>query len=547
MIFFIYLKNLCTFVPMISIRLSCNKGYKWFRENDIYVKGYILAPDGQLLKESALATYFSSIETPDDFKKRLKQANGLFSVVIKKDENLFAAVDNVRAFPLFYYQKDDFFVVTDSPDALVTDNVSLVVDENNAVILSYAGFVTGSKTLLKDIFQIVAGEFIYFEKNNLKREFHTQFLTDEFFSLSREALKEALKKALFKMGQNLVKALNNRPVVIPLSGGFDSRVLAYLLKKNNYPNVFCYTYGAAGNAELDNARTVAERLGYEWVFVEYNEFYDTKMNQDPVFKEYTHFAACYTSQAMEQEYFALQKLVSLNKITKDAVFVPGHAGAIAGQLITPKMADLAFDYVDYALETSFHQVFPRKKDIPILKKELDFLNDLELRAQYPPYLIYENWRFQESNSKFNHNGAKIWDFFGYQYLLPLWDLELFNFFVKVPLSHKYDKNLYKETLSELFAEYGIFFQNDELYPSEKLVSKVAFRSKLKKKFPFLKRFVNIWKADHSGSQFYLKSFVEELKKAGCYRKMLNINGILSAWYLLEVRRKMIKNNVYAKK
>jgi len=257
-----------------------------------------------------------------------------------------------------------------------------------------------------------------------------------------------------------------------------------------------------------------------------------------VFQEYTHFAACYNSQATEHEYFAFKKLVSLNKIAEDAVFVPGHAGSIAGQLLTPKMADPAFDYGSYTLETFFSQTLPRKKEISILKKEIGFLKDFEQKPQYPPYLIFENWLFQEVKSKFNHNSAKIWDFFGHEYLLPLWDAELFNFFVKVPFSHKYDKNLYKETLAELFSEYDIFFQNDELYPSEKLVGKVAFRSKLKKRFPFLKRFVNIWKTDQSGSQFYMKGFIEELKKAGCYRKMLNINGILSAWYLLEVGKRV---------
>jgi asparagine synthase (glutamine-hydrolysing) len=528
---------------MISIRLSYNKGYKWFSENDIYVKGYILTSDGQLLRNAELVHYFSSVETSDDFKKKLQQANGLYSVIIKKEDCLFAAVDTVRAFPLFYYQKDDFFALTDCPDELTADGVPLVLDENNAVILSYAGFVTGDKTLLKDVFQIVAGEFICFEKNNLTKTFHTQFLTNDFFTSSREELKEALKTALFKMGKNLVKALDGRPVVIPLSGGFDSRLLAYLLKKNHYDNVFCYTYGAAGNAELNNARAAAERLGHEWLFVDYTEFYDEKMNQDPVFKEYTHFSACYSAQSAEQDYFALQKLISLNKISENTVFVPGHSGAIAGDLLTQTMADPLFSYVDYALGTTFSQVFPRKKEVQIIRNDIGFLDDAELKKQYPPYLIYENWRFQETTSKFGHNGAKIWDFFGYKYLLPLWDAELFNFFVKVPLSDKYDKNLYKETLAELFEEYNIFFPNEELYPSEKLMGKVAFRSQLKKTFPFLKKFVNIWKSDRSGSEFYLKFFIEELKEAGCYRKMLNINGILSAWYLLEVRRRLEKYRV----
>jgi len=402
--------------------------------------------------------------------------------------------------------------------------------------MSYAGFVTGNKTLLKDIFQLVAGEYLYLENNTLQKAFHTQFLTDTFFSLSREALKEELKKAIEKTGKNLVKILDNRPVVIPLSGGVDSRLMAYMLRKNNYDNVFCYTYGAAGNAELHNAHATAEKLGYEWFFIEYNEFFNEKMNQNPVFKEYTHFSACYASLSAEQDFFALQKLFSFNKIPKNAVFIPGHSGAIAGAYVKKEMADAKFSYVDYVLEAVFSLVFPRKRDIRLIKNEISFLDDSKLREQYPHYLIYENWRFQESVSKFLHNSAKIWDFFGYEYLLPLSDKVLVEFFLKTPLLQKCDRNIYKETLGELFEEYGINFKNKELYPSEKLLRKVAFRSKLKKRFPILKMFVNIWALDRSGAEFYLKSFIEELKKVGCYRKMLNVNGILTAWYLMKVRK-----------
>ncbi|MCL2041150.1 MAG: asparagine synthase-related protein [Bacteroidales bacterium] len=523
---------------MIRIRLSYNQGYKWFHENDIYVKGYILTPDNQVLRDETLVHYFASVETPEEFKTKLQQANGLFSVVVQRGERLFAAVDNVRAFPLFYYQRDGFFAVTDSPDELTADDVPLSIDEDHAVILGCAGFVTGNKTLLKNVFQLVAGEYLYFEDNTLKKDFHTQFLTNDFFSLSREELKTELKKVIDKMGKNLVKILDNRPVVIPLSGGFDSRLLAYLLRKNNYDNVLCYTFGAAGNSELHNARATAERLGYEWIFVEYNEFYNEKMNQNPVFKEYTHFSGCYSSQLAEQDFFALQRLFSLNKIAESSVFIPGHSGAIAGSWVKKEMTNPDFSYVDYVLETIFSQVLLRKKERRIIQSEIDFLDDSEQREAYPPYLIYENWRFQEAASKFLHNCAKIWDFFGYEYLLPLWDSALFDFFVKVPLSHKYDKNLYKETVSELFAEYDIFFHDEEMYPSEKLLRKVFFRSMLKKKFPILKKFINIWKTDRTGAEFYMKSFVEELKKEGCYRKMLHVNGILSAWYLLEARKRI---------
>ncbi|MDR2928933.1 MAG: hypothetical protein LBV41_12160 [Cytophagaceae bacterium] len=522
---------------MLHIKLTHNKGYKWFSRNNVHVKGYILTPDNRLLKDGNLADYFLPAQTLDDFKRKLQQANGLYAVVIQKDDRTLCAVDTTRAFPLFYYQNDGILAITDNPDELASENIPLTIDETGVVIMQYAGFVTGSRTLLKNIFQIQAGEYICFANNTSQKEFHTRFLSETLFSLSRNELKQALKQALLKVGEHLVKALDGRTAVIPLSGGFDSRIIAYLLKKHNYPSVFCYTYGKSGNVELQNARATAEKLGFDWYFVEYDEFFNRKMNEEPLFKDYTHFSACYSSQSAEQDYFGMEKLFSLNKIPANAVFIPGHSGVIAGELVIPEMENPAFNYVDYALETTFMQLFPRKKEISIIQKEIDSLHN-ELTDKYPPYLAYENWRFRETTAKFGHNGAKIWDFFGYEYLLPLWDSELFNFFVKVPSQYKYSKNLYKETLGEMFEEYGISFYKDELIPSAKLLRKVAFRSKLKKNFPILKMFINIWRTDRTGAQFFLQSFVDELKKSGFRRKITNINGILSAWYLLQVKRKM---------
>lgn len=136
------------------------------------------------------------------------------------------------------------------------------------------------------------------------------------------------------------------------------------------------------------------------------------------------------------------------------------------------------------------------------------------------------------------NSSKIWDFFGFQFLLPLWDKELYDFFLHMPFEHKSDKNLYKETLSELFAEFDINYQKEELYPSEILLKKVSFKSKLKKAFPFLKNFVNLEKSDTLNAQLYTSGFIEDLKKSGHYRKLMAFNGAFSCWYVLRVKQKI---------
>ncbi|MDR2621139.1 MAG: hypothetical protein LBC48_00985 [Dysgonamonadaceae bacterium] len=518
---------------MIKIDLTHNRGYKWFCRNNVFVKGYIFTPGNQLLREEKLIDYFLKTVSFAGFQEKVKQANGLFSVVMGHGDSLWAAIDHARSFPLFYHCNGDSFFITDNPGSLKSYSIPLVLDKNNAVIFSHSGFTTGNRTLLKDIFQLQAGECLCYENNTLKTEFHTVFLTKTFYDKSREALKADLKNVLEAVGKRMAEALNGRPVAIPLSGGFDSRLVAYLLKKNHYENVLCYTFGVKNNVETGNAKRTAANLGYDFCFIDYEKYKDVNLSHDPILNDYADFASSYSAVFAEQDFLAVRELAQLHKLSKDVVFIPGNSGAVAGDLLTREM-DNHFSFTDFLVEKVFAYVYPYKNDLKIIRKEIEYLDNLSEKA--PPYLVYEDWRFRETTAKFGYQASKVWDYFGYEYLLPLADKDLFDFFIHTPFQHKYDKNLYKELLSELFSEFNIYFYDEELHTSEKQVKKVAFRSKLKKRFPFLKLFINIKKNDIIGAQYYTRSFAKDLKNAGKYRKKLCFNGVFSEWYLMKIKQ-----------
>jgi len=523
---------------MIEIKLIHNRGYKWFYCDDVFVKGYIFLPDGKLLCNKELTDYFSNTVSFEEFLKKTQQANGLFSVVMRRNDSVWAAIDHSRAFPLFYFTSNDSFFITDAPELLKEYEIPLVVNKKNAVIFEYCGFTTGNKTLLDNIFQLQAGECLAFEKKKLKTEFHTSFPHSGFIDIPRTELKNKLKQVLDEVGKRMVEYLNGRQVIVSLSGGYDSRLVAYLLRKNNYRNVLCYTFGLSDCVEKNNARQTAENLGFEFYFVDYGKYKDFALSTDPEFCDYAGFATAFSAVFAEQDYLAMHELRKLNKISADAVVVSGNSGAVAGDLLSEQMANPDFDFVGYLTRTVFAYVFPYKSDREIIRKDIAGLN--EPAANEPAWLRYEKWRFRETTAKFGYQAAKIWDYFNCEYLLPLADKALFDFFVKIPFQHKFDKNLYKETLSELFDEYGINFIGKELYPSEKLLKKVAFRSRLTNRFKFLLLFKKTMKNDTIGARYYVRSFKTDLQNAGNFRKKLNVNGYFSEWYLLKINKLFLK-------
>ena len=74
---------------MERVFLQNNKGFKWYDTGDCFVKGYILNTKGELYLGERLLEYFKEIDSFVDFEERVKYASGAFSVVIKKDEELF--------------------------------------------------------------------------------------------------------------------------------------------------------------------------------------------------------------------------------------------------------------------------------------------------------------------------------------------------------------------------------------------------------------------------------------------------------------------------
>ncbi|MDR1561655.1 MAG: hypothetical protein LBS54_01035 [Dysgonamonadaceae bacterium] len=519
---------------MININLLNNNGYKWHGNGKAFVKGFIADSNNQQMKEKKLLEYFNSSVSFSDFMEKAGKANGLFSVVIEKKDSLWAAIDHTRAFPLFYHIKGDEFYITDNPDTITKANsIPFLIDEESAIAIACSGFTLYEKTLLKNIFQVQAGEGLCFENNSLAKEFHTSFLSNNFNPLSRKELKEQLKNILEKVAERLIKLLDGRPVAIPLSGGYDSRLVALMLKKCNYENVLCYTFGENSCPERENAKKTAERLGFKHIFIDYGKYRDFALAKDPLFNDYVNFASNYSAVFSEQQFYALRELVNIYNIPPNTVFIPGHSGAVAGDLLTEKMNQSNFSFSDFLLGKVFSYIYLNKKESSVIRKEIAELDDKT--GQYPAFMVYENWRFRETTTKFGYHDSKIFDFFGFEYLLPLADKILFDFFSHIPFEHKFDKNLYMELLSEQFEEFNISFQNKELYPSKHLAKRVAFNSTLKNHIPFLKYFVNIYKNNTTGSRYYSRSFAKELKASGRIRKKLSINGIFSQWYMMKVR------------
>ena len=136
-----------------------------------------------------------------------------------------------------------------------------ILDNDSITELSYTNYVTGYNTLFKKYFSVRSTSSCKNKQKNynITRDKYFEYKYD-FTSKNDDVLISELDEIYNNATKKMIKYLNGRQAVIPLSGGNDSRLIAYYLTKNNYKNVVAYTYGSKENSEIEISRRVAEFL-----------------------------------------------------------------------------------------------------------------------------------------------------------------------------------------------------------------------------------------------------------------------------------------------
>lgn len=444
----------------------------WNNEGNTFAKGRAFI-EGELFKEQKLALYFAKVVT----QERVLIANGFWGLVKITDNSILLAADRMRSYPLFYgvinnivYVSDDAYWVKDKVcNKDEYENVEYDEISKNEFLLT--GYVTGKDTLYKNVSQIQAGEMIYIKVDNENNIIVTSsryynFIHGNYFeNMSREQILEKHENSLDEAVGRLINYANGRTIVVPLSGGYDSRLVATVLRQMNYNNVITFTYGRINNPECLISKKVAENLKYKWIFIPYDneksyEWYNSDMR-----KNFSLYGDNLSTILPDREWPAVWELKKQNLVPNDSVFAPGHSGDfISGGHIPKELCRANIDEKQFVSEIlKKHYVMWKWEGAPeewrsdFSEKILDCAK-IELQDEKDYFTkeyaanAYEKWNWQENQVKRMVNSVKIYDFFEYDYWAPLWDYEYMNFWCKVPIKYRSNKNLYDDYVVQLYSK-----------------------------------------------------------------------------------------------
>jgi asparagine synthase (glutamine-hydrolysing) len=397
----------------------------------------------------------------------LTELDGFFSFIWETEETIYLCADRSRSRPIFYQlDPQSGWLISDRIEALKRAVVDPISEEE----FRRTGYVTGHATLDTTISQLEAGSVIALSRRGEidRWRYHDHFprSIDSDTRAEAQALDE-LTAVIASVLDGVIEHAAGRQLVVPLSGGADSRAILVYLATKGYSNLLAFTFGTADSSEVAVARQVAETLGVRWHNVTYSRAMWRGLFGDAGFLAYLQRVHSLVSVPNLQVYPAVKTLLQTGVIDSSAIILAGHSDLFAGgpwandeQLSSNKAFDVS-SAVEYLWKTHYRYRCPETSLTgEVRHKLLEQVSDLWQRApgsinSHERWVAtVDAWNHRERQAKFIGNSNRYFDVFGLEWWMPLWQEPFADFWRQVPLSWRIGKRLWRRWIDHQMLAAG---------------------------------------------------------------------------------------------
>jgi hypothetical protein len=163
-------------------------------------------------------------------------------------------------------------------------------------------------------------------------------------------------------------------------------------------------------------------------------------------------AGNFASLAHIQDWPAVHALVAQKRIERDAVLVPGHTGDfLTGGHVPQSFAGrqrITADELLLAIFDAHYSLWDWPSDAKaemrrVFRGRIEHVIGPVTNATVEQAAAdFERWECQERQAKFIVNSVRVYEFFGLEWRLPLYDAELMDFWSRITLSGRLRRRLY---------------------------------------------------------------------------------------------------------
>ncbi len=351
--------------------------------------------------------------------------NANWAAVLVSNDELVLVEDVVRSHPLFYARVEGRWVVTDRPELMRQRLPHWQRNERQASVFPLIGYALNEETLVQGVSSVEAASRVGLPRESSEPstlfwgipQYAAQSVGDaeRFERLYLEAIESDFRELLARV--------QARQLVVPLSGGVDSRLVAALLKKLGAENVLAFTYGMRGSPEVKVSKSVADALGIPWIFIEFDL---ARAHRAWFSEESASFRAdTWSASALPhiQDWFALREAARLTLFQPGAVVVPGHTAV--GAMHNEELLAGNASGKEVARAIADHH-FLGRPSTRALEKNQEFRRAIKRTAeQVPPgprrvQSFVEWFNVRERQAKYINNSMSAYEHFGWDWALPLY-------------------------------------------------------------------------------------------------------------------------------
>ncbi len=462
-----------------ELRLIINRDNKWvYRE---IKKGYILYKGNFSSWSVELDNLISFLENEpvDDqiIVEYISRIRGNFSLIIDTSSHVIISVDHICSIPLYYLINNKSVVVTDDISYLQKEmGEKFSISNSSKLQILMSGYTLFEDTLYTKIKSFIPGQIFLHRRNNVLihniNNYQAWFGADSSEYKSLELMSSKFNNVILEVMREIINSVNNRQIVIPLSGGYDSRLIASILRHYNYENVICFTYGMRDNFEAVSAKKIANDLGYKWIFVDLNIKEQADFYRSDDFFSYLEYADIPNAVPYYQGLYSVKYLKEAKLIDNNAVFINGNSGDfITGGHITQlyqycNKNHLCKNIFDTIINKyySLWGYMKTPNNISEITKKIDnsysFLKDsYGADINVCDFIYY--YEFINRQSKYVIQGQRVFEYYGYEWRLPLWDSKMIEFWASIPNNYKNEQFLYKSTI-EKYNYSNVWNKSDQI-------------------------------------------------------------------------------------
>ncbi|EEH63788.1 hypothetical protein HMPREF0044_0807 [Gleimia coleocanis DSM 15436] len=420
---------------------------------------------GRLYWRSSVSGHLPTEVTTADPLEWAQAQEGNWGAVVLREDSALLISDQARSIPLVYLRNESGFEIASDINAITDVHPDLTLNSLAASEFRHFGYVIGEDTLFEgvksapfaSVFELKAdGSSTTTPLISCIRASQDSALA-AVEKLSASEFLELFHAELLKAFEFTLKIAAGRQLLIPLSGGADSRLLLAVLKELNAENVLCFTYGQPDSREAQISKSVAEGLGFKWIFVELqvDEMQRAWADAEGFLK------ANWVGQSLPhiQDWYALTQLIKHPEVESDAIVLPGHT--IVGNehdewVCSPDVSFTMRDAVKIFI--AHHGVLqgkPKQAEIPYTISKLATLfarhwtgASLENRLET---LVAVN--VSERQAKYISNSVRAYEYFGFNWAFPMYERGVWDVWINAPqLFHDGARVEYVKYANDLYAK-----------------------------------------------------------------------------------------------